>query len=45
MGEMSPQISNLLTSHSEFTGHNYPLRGQGFHHEGRELIDRSGFKL
>ena len=45
MGEVSSQISNLLTSYSEFTGQNYPLRGQGFRHESKELIDRSGFKL
>ena len=45
MDEISPQISNLLTSYSEFTDQNYPLREQGFRHEGRELIDWSGFKL
>ena len=45
MGEISPQISNPFTSCSEFTGQNYPLRGQGFRHEGRELIDRSDFTL
>ena len=39
MGEISPQISNLLTSYSGFTGQNYPLRGQGFRHEDRELMD------
>ena len=45
MGKISPQISNLLTSYSEFTGQNYPVRGQGFRHEGRELTGRGGFKL
>ena len=45
MDEISPQISNILTSYSEFTGQNYPLRGQGFRHEGRKLIDQGGFKL
>ena len=45
MGEISPQISNLLTSNSEFTDQNYPLRTQGFHHEGRKLIDWGGCKL
>ena len=39
MNEISPQIFNLLTSYSEFTGQNYPLRGQRFRHEGRELND------
>ena len=45
MGEISPQISNLLTSYSKFTGQNSSLRGQEFPHEGRELIDRGAFKL
>ena len=45
MGEIYPQIANLLTSYSEFTSQNYSLRGQEFRHEGRELIDRGGFKL
>ena len=45
MGEISPQISNLLTSYSKFTGQNYPLRGQEFRHEGRELIDWGSFEL
>ena len=45
MPEIFPQISNPLTSCSEFTGQNYPLREQGFRHEGRELIDQSDFKL
>ena len=45
MDEISPQICNLLTSYSEFTGPNYPLRAQGFRHQGRELIDRGCFKL
>ena len=45
MGEISPEISNLLTSYSEFIGQNYPLHGQGFRHGGRELIDWSAFTL
>ena len=45
MSEISPQLFNLLTSFREFTGQNYPLRGQGFRHEDRELIDLGGFKL
>ena len=42
MGEASPQISNLITSNSEFTGQNYPLRGQGLRHEAKKLIDWGG---
>ena len=30
---------------NEYTGQNSRLCGQGFHHEGIELIDRGGFKL
>ena len=45
MGEISPQISNILTSYSEFTGQKYPVRGQGFRHGGKELVGRGGFKL
>ena len=45
MDEISPQISSILTSYSEFTGQNDPVLGQGFYHGDRELIDRSGFKL
>ena len=45
MDEISRQISNLLMSYSAFTGQNYPLRGQGFRHESRELIDRGGFRF
>ena len=45
MGEISAEISNLITSYSEFTGQNYPLHGQGLRHESKELIDRGGFRL
>jgi hypothetical protein len=45
MVKISPQISSILISCSQFIGQKYPVRGQGFQNKDTSYQVRTVFKL